>query len=289
MKRIRGFFYNNCGKLVVACLVALTMTACGTGIQTTTKPFNRIIFIIDTSSSFADKVDEAVDKGKKLINAIHAQQERRWEIPDEIYIITLDAGPCVIWNGNRPQLEQLKPEKIAELVESRKPYTYATDVVGAFNLAGEKFMRKPEPTGKYLVVFSDLIDEPPLPGGGCKPPKRPSAPHEDIQWGNLQDVSITVFWPSDKEIQAWEKVLAPQNLTIQFFDEAESINQQVKAPLKAQRQQSPEEIEQAKKNLLRFKNIVFSAVKWTLIITVLGFIGLFASARYFRTRQRGSG
>lgn len=255
------------------------------------KPFNRVAVVIDSSGTFTSHQFEAIDKVKKLLDMMAEQREKRYQSPDEIYLISLDSKPDVIWYGQRRQLEQLTPEKLARLFGERRKYRYCTDVAAAFNLASYKLNRDPLPAAKYLLVFSDLIDEPPVSGSTCKLPSKPSLPSDDISWESMADSSIMVFWAPDDQIRAWETSLAAKGVTMKFYNAAEAQNVELQAPPKArfkmtetERQEKLEKIGGAADTA---KGLVFSVIKYA----ALGFVGLiglsYISRRMSRRRMPG--
>lgn len=245
------------------------------------KPFNRIVVIIDSSGSFKEQQYEAIEKTRKLLEEIAKRRERRYEASDEIYIISLDARPEVIWAGKRTQLEQLTKEKLDELSKKRKKYNQKTYISYAFNLAGYKLNREPIPTDKWLFIFSDLINDPP---GSDHKPKIPSPPPEDIMWDKLTDVKMAAFWVPDQQIMAWENSLADKKISIKFYDEAESLNIKLSPPTKARKEMTEEERKKARERIVRWiRQCKSIGIKLLLGITIfVGFvISLAFAGRYF--------
>lgn len=244
------------------------------------KPFNRVAVVIDSSGTFKGHQFAAIEKVKGLLDKMAEQTERRYQAPDEIYILSLDALPTVIWFGKRPQLEELTSERLSELFANRSSYSHCTDVAKAFNLASNKLNRDPVPAAKYLFVFSDLIDEPPSSRTKCEPPSRPSLPPVDIHWDSLTDASISVFWAPDDQISAWMSSISDQGLNIKFYNEAEARNMELPPPPKARFKMSEEE---RKEKLEHLSNGIWGLIKWFLKYTLLfigGLIGLILLSRY---------
>jgi hypothetical protein len=212
------------------------------------KPFNRVVVIIDSSGTFKNH-QPAIEKVRKLLEEMAKRKERRYEVSDDIYIISLDARPEVIWAGKRNHLGQLTKERLSELFRDRMRYIHCTDIATAFNLAVHKLNREPIPSDKWLFVFSDLIDEPEVSSGKCKAPVIPSLPSEKIRWDRLTDTSIGVFWAPDPQIMAWEDALADKRLSIKFYNEAEALNVNLPPPPKAQREMTEEEKAEAKERI----------------------------------------
>lgn len=207
------------------------------------KPFNRVVVIIDSSGTFRNHQYEALQKMQGLMEKIAEKKERRYQEPDEIYLISLDSRPEVIWYGKKRQLEQLSKKKLSEILGARRAYSNCTDITKAFNLASQKLNREPFPAAKWLFVFSDLIDEPPVSENDCKAPSRPSFPPESIRWDTLIDgnTSIGVFWAPDDQIQAWETSLSDLGANIRFYNAAEAENAELPVPAKARFKMTEEE------------------------------------------------
>jgi len=213
------------------------------------KPFNRVVVIIDSSGTFANHQFKAIQKVNKLLTQMASKREKRYEAQDQVYIITLDARPQIIWAGIRDQLLQLTQNELSELFKDRRKYSYCTDIATAFNLAAYKLNRDPIPAAKWLFVFSDLIDEPAISGTKCKNPEYPSPPSGKIRWDRLTNASIVVFWAQDSQIIEWEEALLDKQLSITFFDEAESLNMKLLPPPKARKKMTDQERKEAKKRL----------------------------------------
>lgn len=247
------------------------------------KPFNRVVVVIDSSGTFKGYQFEAIDKVKGLLDKMAEQKERRYQVPDEIYIISLDAVPAVIWFGKRPQLEDLTTERLSELFAKRSLYQHCTDVAKAFNLASHKLNREPMPASKYLFVFSDLIDEPPVSRTRCEPPSKPSLPPVDINWNSLADASIGVYWAPDDQIVAWENTLADQGINIKFYNDAEAHNIELPPPPKARFKMSEEERKEKIENIKEIGGGVLGLIRGVFkyaFIFIGGLTGLSLINRY---------
>jgi len=248
--------------------------------------------VIDSSGSFKGHQYEAIKKVGGLLKKIGEKKERRYEAIDEIYIVSLDARSEVIWAGNRQQLDQLTEKLIAELFGKREGCLYATDIAGAFNLAAHKLDREPMPTDKWLFVFSDLIDEPPLPGNKSQPPENPSPPSSQIRWDRLADTSISIFWTPDQQIMVWEDTLTGKGLSLKFYDEAEALNIELAPPPKARKEMTKEERIVAKERIRDGIDIAKAmGIKMLcgLAIFIIAVILLAVAGNYFARHHSNSG
>jgi hypothetical protein len=195
--------------------------------------FNRTVVVLDLSGSFTSRFEEAIEKMRSYLEAIAAHRDRRWEIPDEVYLIALDGQPEVIWRGTRPQLHALDVETLRALIQPRKRHAACTDVTAALNLAAWKLTRAPVPLGKHLLVFSDLVDDAPpaVRGTGhCQGGRRPSGPPTGIEWRQFSGVNMLAFWMDDRDVRLWEPVLAEAGVVVRFFDEAEARSAELVPP-----------------------------------------------------------
>lgn len=248
------------------------------------KPFNRVAIIVDASGTFKDHQFAAIKKARILLEEIADKKEKRFEEPDEVYLISLDAKPEVIWYGKRQQLAQLTEEKISYIFRERRVFGNCTDIAKAFNLASHKLNRDPEATSKYLFVFSDLIDEPQTSGTKCKSPGRPSLPPENMDWDALTGTAIGVFWTPDDQIQAWEKALADKGVSIRFYNAAEAENAELPAPRKAHKKMTEDERDE-KLAAIKGKGawaagVVMGVLKYGVIAILI-----LAALAYYRNRN----
>lgn len=206
--------------------------------------FNRIVVVLDFSGSFAKRFNEALAQVQGYLDAVASRRDRRWHLPDEVYIIALDSAPQVIWHGKRAQVRELKADTLITLAAQRRHLAECTDLSNALDLAVWKLHRPPVPLGKHLLVFSDLVDDPPprKPGTGrCQGGIRPSPPPENFDWNAFKDVKILGFWAHDDEIRLWQPVLDNAGVAARLWDEAEARNAELTPPERPVAVASPEE------------------------------------------------
>lgn len=139
-------------------------------------------------------------------------------------------------------------------------YSKCTDVAGAFRLAGEEFASaKPAPSNRYLLVYSDLIAEPPTSSvSTCAKPS--NGPTADFPWETLQGVSVTALWlPADQAFK-WKKAFEEHGLKGQLtvFSSSESPAVTVKPPEAATVTISDEE---RAKETARYQSYLYGALK----------------------------
>lgn len=182
------------------------------------EPSNRLVAIVDGSGSYKRRIGEAIDRIVALLNGMAETKVHRWEANlDRVTLISLDAMPTVLWEGTIPQLKTLDHTAWAKRFQARTDYAGCTDVGEAFRLAGRALEGDGRYVGKYLWVFSDLIDEPPTTSvQKCVPPKLPSLPPANFPWDSLADVSVAVFWLPPNQALAWKRAVTEHGLETSF-------------------------------------------------------------------------
>lgn len=208
------------------------------------KPFNRVVIGIDASGSYKGRQAEAVGKAKALLEDLSKRRVRRWEQADQVILVSLDAMPEVIWRGDSKALQQADESVWLSQFRGRSDYAKCTDVAAFFALAAELFAAEPLPTERYLVVFSDLVAEPPLKSPAtCRRPVPTAELTQDIPWDALAEVSTTVFWVPVTQKLAWSRIVQEKGLNSKFrlYTESESTGKPLTAPNPAKRKISEEQ------------------------------------------------
>lgn len=240
----------------------------------------QILVLIDSSGSFARKKDEAISKVSQLLDSLVRQNEsnRLSDSIDHVSIISIDAIPEVIWEGNIRKLKKTGRKEWAEYFSGRKDYAGCTDVWGAFELAGKIInaeLEKIQKTEKYIFIFSDLLHEAPKAKqpdftriSSCERPK--NLPDKDsIQWEQFKESSLTFFWVPAGQKFLWRKILKEHDLTFKLYTNSESGFVKIQPPPKVRKQLTAEEKEE---------NIQALKSKWSFIkkfILVVGLITIF--------------
>jgi hypothetical protein len=215
-------------------VVAFGLSVIADGVaQEAQKPANVVIVAIDRSMSFQARQQNAIDSTLKFLDQIASRKLGRWEGKnDKIVIVSLDAMPAVLWRGNLQELKALSSADWSKQFAARSDYQRCTDVTGAFSLAGEEFANSDSgPTYKYLLVFSDLIHEPPTTSASnCAKPDY--APTADFPWATLQDVSVSVLWLPVNQKLLWQRAVREHGLAAQvaLYSDSESSAVQIPPP-----------------------------------------------------------
>lgn len=249
------------------------------------KPFNRIVIGVDASGSYKGRQAEALEKAKALLKDLSNRRVRRWEYADEVILVSLDAMPEVIWRGDTKALQQADETVWLSQFRGRSDYTKCTDVAAFFALAAELFAAAPLPTERYLVVFSDLLAEPPLNSPAqCQRPVPAAELAQAIPWEALAEVSTTVFWVPVTQKLAWSRIVQERGLGAKFqlYTESESTGKPLTAPNPAKRKRS--EAQQAETRTAATSFLLgFVVLVGTMVVLVAG--ALVAMAMMARRRE----
>jgi hypothetical protein len=228
--------------LAAAVGTVLTLSACSSD-RAISPPFNRVVLALDASGSFKGRQSDALNSAMTLLDEMSQRRKRRWEKADEIVVISLDAMPEVIWKGGVNQLKDSTPDQWVERFKARSDFQGCTDVMAAFRLAADQLEATPVPTERYLMVFSDLIHEPPQGASlACQKPKSPSLPSEDFPWDRFRDVAVSVLGVPVIQKMAWSQAAKKAGLKyFQLYSSSESAQAKLQAPPEAKRKVSEAE------------------------------------------------
>jgi len=146
------------------------------------RPSLRVVVLIDRSDTYKSRQAQAVEFATQLLGEMAEERLHRWEGGnDQIAVISIDSSPDVLWEGSFPELQNMDAAEWETRFRARSDYAGCTDLSMAFATAARYLEGDPRFVGKYLVVFSDLIDEPPTDSiSRCKPAR--SMPGEDFPW-----------------------------------------------------------------------------------------------------------
>jgi von Willebrand factor type A domain len=268
----RGALYVTVVRRTLAMgLLACSAINAGCGAERPPVPQNRTVIMIDTSSTYRKRVGEAAAKAAALLQEIGKTKLQRWEkATDQISIITIDAMPDVLWEGTLKDLQAFDRQALTRRLAARTDYAGCTDVGAAFTQAVARLSGDPRSVHKYLLIFSDLIDEPPTTNSRtCRPPQRPSLPPAAMPWDSLRDVSTLAFWLPANQKLAWRRAIAEAGLDESFHLYAESDSQNVDIPVPARPKMVVSEADKAATR----ESIAGTA---SSVLTVLGAVALAA-------------
>lgn len=235
---------------------------------------NAVAVVIDSSGSYRDKFQSAIDRATVLLEEMSETELHRWDKDtDVITLITLDAIPEVIWEGSLQELRALDASYWQHRFTSRSDYMYCTDVGRAFHLAVKSVEGDASLATKYIFIFSDAIHEPPKDSiRRCIPPTFPSPPPNDMPWEALADCSVHMFWMPPEQKLFWHRFIIQKGLeeNFSFYTPSEMNSIIISAPPRPIRSLSDEE-----KKAIRHK--VANAGKTVAkigLLTLLGVLGL---------------
>uniref|UniRef100_A0A7V4G718 VWA domain-containing protein n=1 Tax=Desulfobacca acetoxidans TaxID=60893 RepID=A0A7V4G718_9BACT len=266
---------------------ALALMLLSLDVHAAPQPINKVVVMVDTSGSYKGRQMEAIQKASQLLDAMSQSKIHRWEKGvDQIFIVSLDAMPEVIWQGLRRELKTLDRNEWIARFKARTDYSKCTDIGAGFVLAANLLEGDSKYVKKYLFAFTDLVDEPPMDSiWKCKKPRRPSLPPETFPWENLQDVSVSVFWAPPDQKLAWARIAKEKGVaTFAIHTTSESAQVKLAPPPKARVTFTEEEVQA---NRARYAGIAGSVATWGLYV-VLGFVFL-AVIIGLAGRRRGNG
>lgn len=190
----------------------------------------RVAIVLDRSGTYRDQSGEAVAKATALLDQLARTRVHRWEAGnDRIALISLDALPSVLWRGTLEQLRQLDHAAWNERLAARRDFEHCTDVVTAFQLAGQELDTNARFVDRYIVAFSDLIDEPPTHSvRACQPPLNAPAAH--FPWDQLRTTSVSIFWVPANQVLRWRRAVAERGLDATFVLHSVSESATVSIP-----------------------------------------------------------
>jgi hypothetical protein len=227
-----------------------------------------------------------------LLDGMAKRRVKRWEVGDQVVLISLDAIPEVVWEGTASELSSVDPATWSKRFQGRSDYSACTDVERFLNLSASKLSAEPAPAEKYLIVFSDLKAEPPLDSPKrCSKPLPAAQVAKAIDWDKFSDVSMAVFWMPIAMKHAWGKALSDQgaNSEIKLYSESESGIQTLNAPKAAKRKVSVGEREQVKGQVVSAGTAFATFLAYGLGLLIAGVAIAIVLAHLLHSRRGGTG
>jgi len=170
--------------------------------------YNRVILLVDTTASFKEYRQEALELAQRLVDQLGRQRRRHWETPDSIKVIAIDARPAAVWQGTPKDLRSQLTTTVGSMslvtLLGQRGYGQWTDLIAALNLAIDELNREPVAAGNWLFVLSDL-EHSTLGTGELTTP-----PVDRIRWDALPKGTVfgAFYVPEGRHI-AWENALRP--------------------------------------------------------------------------------
>lgn len=282
----------NVVRLVLACAVVAAAVAGGPAAAQMSGqrgPFNRIVVLVDATYSFKQHRLNAIEQTQRLVEQIATRRLKRWEAADQFVIISLDAIPEVIWRGNARALGEQSRDDWATRFNARGDYARCTDVRAAFELAFRELESAPQPAGRYLIGFSDLIHEPPVNSPSrCKARKLPSVPDKDFGWDRLADVAVAMFWLPPIQKLAWNRAMKENGLdNFRLFTISESTAAEIELPRPPVREMTAQERQRLLGNLADAIGQLIVYVAGGVVLLAVG-AGAYLGALRLRRRRAGA-
>ncbi len=275
------------------------------GVAGYVEPYNVVCIILDCSFSMQMPSKEPGIEGRVLseeaLASIQHYVEReadqvrgRHHGEDQYYLVAADAASQIIWTGGREEFLELDREALASMLSIRRQFAKCTDLGMAFSEAAIALQNHPDATGRYLLVFSDLINEAPRNSySDCH--QMSGEPPEDLDWATLSDADLHFYFVS-KDFRyrpdvKWRSALARRGLSAEFRDVAQTLTQplSLQPPGPATYKPSQQEIEQARVRFMALKTWTKRAGFYGLVSVGLGFSGIAAYLAIARRRGRRGG
>jgi hypothetical protein len=261
-------------------LVAATMAVSAPSVAESA-PFNRVVIVVDASGSYKARQPDAIAKAGELLAGLSERKQKRWDRPDEVLIVSLDAAPEVIWKGTPAELAAANRADWIARFRGRSDFAKCTDVAAALNLAADELHKAPAATAQYLYVFSDLVDERPLDGpSACAAPRQ--TPGDDVAWDRLEAIRIAAFWLPASQKMAWDEAMKSHGLTsYRLLSTSESGVNRIEIPEPAKREVTSAERQQGRDTLVGVAQLA-----GTIAVAGLGLVLLAALASSAIARRR---
>jgi hypothetical protein len=252
-------------------------------------PVNKVVIILDASASYKNRQADALQHVMtRLEEKLGKTRMGRYDHNlDQIAIISLDAMPEILWQGDLKQLKNRDPRHWPEHFKARVDYASCTDVGAAFRVAARFLAGDPAQFPKTLIAYSDLVDE--KPTNALNKCQKPQPVAEDFPWEALKDTQINVLWLPANQKLAWRHALDAHGLSnALLYTESESAVAQIALPEPAER--SAEQVDaqhaESRQAVAELGGLVTSVVKWVIAISTGGFLLIGFAAWLKRRRAR---
>lgn len=189
---------------VAAAVAAGMILAPGMASAAAPQPVNKIVVMVDASGSYRTRQAEAVTRAVDLLTRVAETKLRRWDAgADQIAVVSLDALPEVLWQGNLRDLKAVGAEQWKARFQGRTDYAHCTDVSAGLRVALRFLDGDPRYTTRYLFTFSDLMHEPPTQS--LRACQKPVALPGDVPWEALKDVQVHALWVPPNQKLVWTR------------------------------------------------------------------------------------
>lgn len=268
-----------------------------------TAPYNLVVIVLDFTVSFRlpSKAPglkgrvfalEALQLVQQFLRDAAKQPRHRNEGHDVYAIVALDAASQVIWTGTRDQLSELTADNLKEKLAARDAFKWCTDIEAAFNEVAVLLRKYSNASEKYVLVFSDLINEPPRRTWN-KCGSRSGEPPKGIDWSALKTVRLGFYFaakdfPYRPDVK-WRSELERRGLQAEFLDTAQALSAglTLSPPPPAVYKPTQEEMAVAHARVEGLSTTVIWAVVFLVGLVVVSIACLFGWVIWTRRRNVG--
>ena len=268
-----------------------------------TTPYNLVVVVMDFTVSFRlpSKAPgfkgrvfalEALQLVQQFLRDAAKQPHRRNEGRDVYAIVALDAASQTIWTGTRDQLSELSADNLKEKLAARDAFKWCTDIEAAFNEVVGLFHKYSNASEKYLLVFSDLINEPPQRAWN-KCGRSSGEPPKGIDWSALKTARLGFYFaakdfPHRPDVK-WRSELERRGLQAEFLDTAQALSAgpALSPPPPAIYKPTQEEMAVARAQVEGLSNTVVRAIAFLVGLVVVSITSLFGWVIWTRRRNVG--
>lgn len=272
--------------------------------DTDTTPYNFVAIVMDFTVSFRLPSKAPGLKGRvfaldalqlvqQFLRDAAKQARRRTDGRDVYAIVALDAASQTIWIGSRDQLSELTADNLKEKLAARDAFKWCTDIEAAFGAVADLFRTYSNASEKYVLVFSDLINEPPQRAWNkCAPPS--GDPPKGIDWNALITTRLGFYFatkdfPHRPDVK-WRADLERRGLHAEFLDAAQAVTAGVtlNPPPPAVYKPTQEEAAIARARVEGLSHTAIRAVTFLIGMLIMSITALFAWVIWTRRRTIGS-
>lgn len=189
--------------------------------------------LIDTSASLSDHSERIAASARRMLKDIEEAPHKRWEKPSvHVSVIVLDSVPSVVWSGSSADLRTLNPEDLIARLRARSGLGQCTDVLAGLRLALREVGPADSNVARYVLVYSDLRHEPPVPPREGRRGCAHAVPVPDnVPWNELQGVEFHALFLPEDQYRAWTHAAGEASLdSFHAYTQAESAVVSLKVP-----------------------------------------------------------
>ena len=168
------------------------------------RSFNENILIYDASDSMLEEKETLWQKWIEILRPATRS------IYDEISIIAVGHEATIVFHGTGRDLRRAE-DIFKKLKNDSIP---GTNIARALNMAAYLFNTGDNPTGKNLIVFSDMYND----RGQCKNYLDSSK----VDFAKLTGVNIKIYFIPMESQQYWQPLFANCGINVQLFDPEQS-------------------------------------------------------------------